>query len=67
MALNNDYDQFKVFLEPKLEGKIVDRHESNDVLFQAFFDKPEFRQAMEAWLTRKLYDGIRLAESKDTA
>jgi hypothetical protein len=43
VALTNDYQQFKVFLEPLLEGKIVDRQESNDVLFQAFFDKPEFR------------------------
>jgi hypothetical protein len=48
-----------VFLEPLLEGKIVDRQESNDVLFQAFFDKPEFRELMQAWLTQKLYEGIR--------
>ncbi len=35
VALNNEYPQFKVFLEPLLEGKVVDRQESNDVLSQA--------------------------------
>lgn len=59
VALNNDYQQFRVFLEPLLEGKIVDRQEANETLFQAFFDKPEFRELMQAWLTKKLYDGIR--------
>ncbi len=59
MALNNDYQQFKVFLEPMLEGRIVDRHESNEALFQAFFDMPEFRSLMQTWLTKKLYAGIR--------
>lgn len=59
VALGNDFDQFKVFLEPLLEDKIVDRHEANGELFSAYFDKPEFREQMVAWLTRKLYDGIR--------
>jgi type I restriction enzyme R subunit len=59
VALNNDFQQFEVYLEPKVEGAIVDRQESNDTLFQAFFDKPEFKEQMLRWLTRSLYDGIR--------
>lgn len=62
VALNNDCQDFKVFLEPLLEGKIVDRQESNGALFHAFFDKPEFRELMQAWLTKKLYDDIRDVE-----
>ncbi len=31
----------------------------NDGLFQAFFDKPEFKEQMLSWLTKSLYDGIR--------
>ena len=42
VALGNDFDQFKVYLEPLLENKIVDRHEANGALFSAYFDKPEF-------------------------
>jgi type I restriction enzyme R subunit len=61
VALHNDLEQFRVFLEPLLEGRIVDRQEANDVLFTAFFDKPEFRELMVRWLTRTLYDGIRKA------
>jgi len=29
------------------------------VLFQAFFDKPEFKEQMLKWLTKSLYEGIR--------
>ena len=50
-----------MFLEPLLEGKIIDRQESNG-LFQAFFDKPQFRELMQAWLTKKLYNDIRDVE-----
>ena len=59
VALNNDFQQFEVYLEPKVQDKIVDRHEANDGLFQAYFDKPEFREQMLKWLTKSLYDGIR--------
>jgi len=59
VALNNDFQQFEVYLEPKVQDKIVERHEANDGLFQAFFDKPEFKEQMLSWLTESLYDGIR--------
>jgi type I restriction enzyme R subunit len=59
VALNNDFEQFKVFLEPLLEDGMIDRQEQNGVLFQAFFDKPEFRAAMQDWVTDRLYRSIR--------
>jgi type I restriction enzyme R subunit len=64
VALNNDFQQFKVFLEPRVEDKIVDRQQANDTLFQAYFDKPEFRDLMVDWLTKTLYDGIRGDEGR---
>jgi type I restriction enzyme, R subunit len=62
VALNNDYQQFKVFLEPRVQDDIVDRHEANDALLQAYFDQPEFKNAMLAWLSEALYKGIRSNE-----
>jgi type I restriction enzyme R subunit len=61
VALNNDFEQFKVFLQPRLQDGILDRHEQNDALFQAFFDKPDFRDAMQDWVTERLYRNIREA------
>ncbi|MFP5346625.1 MAG: UvrB domain 3-containing protein, partial [Actinomycetes bacterium] len=59
VALNNDFEQFRVYLEPRLEDSLIDRQEQNEALFQAFFDKPEFREAMQAWVTDRLYRSIR--------
>ena len=59
MAVNNDFEQFKVFLEPRLEGQIIDRHEANDALFQAYFDKPDFRRMMFEFLAGEAYRKIR--------
>lgn len=59
VALNNDFSQFEVYLEPRVQEKVVERHEANEGLFQAYFDKPEFKTHMLKWLTKALYDGIR--------
>lgn len=59
VALNNDFRQFEVYLEPKVQEKVVERHEANEGLFQAYFDKPEFKGQMLKWLTNALYDSIR--------
>jgi type I restriction enzyme, R subunit len=59
VALHNDFEQFKVYLEPLLEGGVIDREQQNGVLFEAFFDKPEFRSAMQDWVTERLYRNIR--------
>ncbi|MGI8702635.1 MAG: type I restriction endonuclease subunit R [Nocardioidaceae bacterium] len=58
VALNNDRDQYRVVLEQHAEDAIVDRHESNGQLFNAFFDKPGFREALLEYLAGS-YDEIR--------
>ncbi len=62
VALNNDIQQFGVFLEPKLEGMIIDRQEANEELLKAFFDKPEFRNLVVNWMTETLYMTINADE-----
>jgi hypothetical protein len=64
VAVNNDFEQFKVFLEPKLEGLIIDRHEAKDALFQAFFDKPDFRRVMFEFLAGEAYPRIRSGDDR---
>ncbi len=59
VAMNNDFEQFKVYLEPRLESGVIDREQQNGVLFGAFFEKPEFRAAMQDWVTERLYRNIR--------
>ena len=58
VALNNDRDQYRVVLERIAEDAIVDRHESNGQLFNAFFEKPGFRDALLTYLAGS-YDEIR--------
>lgn len=50
VALNNDYDQFRIMLEKLAEDMIVDRHQANGMLFDAFFDKPGFREYLLEYL-----------------
>jgi hypothetical protein len=49
-----------------VQDRIVERHEANDGLFQAFFDKPDFKEQMLKRLTKSLYDEIR-KEDDETA
>jgi type I restriction enzyme, R subunit len=58
VALNNDRDQYGVVLQKKAESMIVDRHEANGQLFNAFFEKPGFRDALIRYLAES-YDEIR--------
>lgn len=59
VALGNDFEQFRVWLAPKIQDAIIDRQDANADLFQAFFNKPEFEKAMTQWLTEALYGEIR--------
>jgi type I restriction enzyme R subunit len=59
VALGNDLDQFRVFLGPVLEEKIIDRHQANGELFNAFFANDDFRELMQDWLTTQLWERIR--------
>ena len=58
VALNNDRDQYGIVLQKKAESMIVDRHEANGQLFNAFFEKPGFRDALIRYLAES-YDEIR--------
>jgi len=59
VALNNDRDQFQVVLERFAEEAIIDRHQANGMLFNAFFEKPGFREALLEFLG-SAYDEIRV-------
>ena len=50
VALNNDYAQFRIMLEKLAEDMIVDRHQANGMLFDAYFEKPGFREALLEYL-----------------
>lgn len=58
VALHNDFDQFLVHLEKKATDMIVDRHESNGMLFNAYFEKPGVREQLLKFLATA-YDEIR--------
>ena len=50
VALNNDYDQFAIVLEKYAEDAIIDRHQANGMLFNAFFEQAGFREQLLAYL-----------------
>lgn len=50
VALNNDYAQFRIMLEKLAEDMIVDRHQANGMLFDAYFEKPGFREQLLEYL-----------------
>ncbi len=58
VALNNDRDQYRIVMEKRADDAIVDRHESNGELFDAYFSKPGFREALLEYLASS-YDEIR--------
>ena len=55
VAEANDFENFEIFLNPVIEGNVIDRHESNAELFTAFFDKPDFQELVTQTLARALY------------
>ncbi len=57
--MHSDFEQFKVWLAPKIEGAIIDRQDANQDLFQTYFNNPEFAWLMTQWLTESLYGDIR--------
>lgn len=59
VALGNDYTQFQVFMKPKIDEGMVNRHESNAELVKKYFDDPGFQQLFLQWMTRQLYDEFR--------
>jgi type I restriction enzyme R subunit len=56
VARGNDFENFEIYLEPVIEGHVIDRHEQNEALFQAFFNKPDFQQMMVKAMSKSLYE-----------
>ena len=62
VALNNDFDQFRIMLARLAEEMIVDRHQANGMLFDAYFEKPGFREQLLEYLG-DAYHEIRQAQA----
>jgi type I restriction enzyme R subunit len=56
VAIANDYHNFTMFFEPKIETDLIERHEANEDLFKAFFNQPDFKKMITQSLSRSLYD-----------
>jgi type I restriction enzyme R subunit len=56
VAIANDYENFAMFFEPKIETDLIERHEANEDLFKAFFNQPDFKKMMTEALSRSLYN-----------
>ena len=56
VARGNDFENFEIYLEPVIEGQVIDRHEQNEALFQAFFNKPDFQRMMIKAMSVSLYE-----------
>ena len=59
VAKNNDEDQFMAVFGDYLEGAMIDRHDVNSGLLQAFLDKPDFRKTLTDLIGREFYRTIR--------
>jgi type I restriction enzyme R subunit len=62
VAIANDYDNFAMFFEPKIETDLIERHEANEDLFKAFFNQPDFKKMMTEALSRSLYNFFNSSE-----
>jgi len=58
VALNNDRDQYQIYLESIADDAVIDRHQANGMLFNAFFEKPGFRDVILGYLA-STYDEFR--------
>lgn len=50
VALNNDREQHRSVLGRKLADLMVERHQANGELFDAFFNKPELQESFLLYL-----------------
>jgi hypothetical protein len=62
IALNNYEDNFRKALEKRADNAMIERHEANAVLFNAFFEKPGFWDAFIRFLAQA-YPEIRDEEA----
>jgi len=61
VAPHNDEQQFAVYLRPRIESAIVDRHQANGELFESYFGSDERRELIDDFLIRSLYASLRQA------
>ncbi len=59
VAKHNDEQQFGVFLRPRIEQAIVERHQANGELFESYFASEERRQLIDEFLVKSLYLDLR--------
>lgn len=58
VAASNTEENFAFEFDRKFADVLEERHSLNDGLFRAFFDKPEFQEALTAWARREVYNKI---------
>ena len=58
VARHNDRDNFAVWLRPLIENKIVQRHQDNGELFEAYFADPERKRLIDDFLVESLYEEL---------
>lgn len=56
IAINNDIDQYLVMLEKLVEAMILDRHQVDEMLFDAYHEKPGFREMLLSYLAPTYYE-----------
>ena len=56
VAQANDYENFEMYLESRIADSLIERHEANEDLFQAFFNQPDFQRMISKMLTMSLYN-----------
>jgi len=56
VARANDYDNFEMHFVPLVADGLIERHEANEDLFQAFFNQPDFQRMMTRALSMSLYN-----------
>jgi type I restriction enzyme R subunit len=59
VARGNDEHQFRVYIEPKADDGMVERHDRNGELVSKYFDNPDFRDLYLRWITEELYAHFR--------
>jgi type I restriction enzyme R subunit len=61
VAEHNTEEQFGYVFDRQFAGIVMDRAWANDQLFDTFFEKPEFKDAITGWARREVYHKIREA------
>jgi type I restriction enzyme R subunit len=56
VARANDYDNFEMHFVPLVADGLIERHEANEDLFEAFFNQPDFQRMMTRALSMSLYN-----------